>query len=288
MSHTHPQAHPRGHEHSHGTDHGHSHGTGTGHDHRRDHGHVHIHVPETQTVLYATAESANHEYLARATGYPVVADAREFSVLEYEHVVLVPACTSRDLTAITQAAQAMRWLKERAADRALILAEPLSGDTYAIARMRHHIRSLAGLTDALLFISATVDPFADAELLRRVRLARQFSESVEVDVAFDDVAAAPSEPWPTPQSAMRRLNMLGLESITSIRADLYEDPTGKQRSLFKETALRAAVVASVDKARHRAAHGDDGIAAGLLADHGAGFAHSHGDEDHDHGHRHYH
>ncbi|QNH96674.1 hypothetical protein [Corynebacterium anserum] len=245
-------------------------------------------MPETQTVLYATAESANHEYLSRATGYPVVADARELSALEHEHITLVPACTSRDLSAITQAAQTMRWLKERDAHRTLIVAEPLSGDTYAIARMRHHIRSLAGKADALLFVSATVNPFADAELIRRVRLARQFSEDVEVDVAFDDVASSPSEAWPTPLAAAQRLNMLGLESITFIRADLYEDPLGEQRTLFKDTALRAAVVASVERARHRAGHGDDGIATGLLADHGAGFAHSHGDEDHDHTHHHHH
>lgn len=250
--------------------------------------HHHVHVPETQTVLYATAESASHEYLERATGCPVVVNARELSALDHEHIILVPACTSRDLTAITQAAQALRWLKERNPDRTLVLAEPFSGDTYAIARMRHHIRTLAGDVDALLFVSATVDPFADAELLRRVRLARQFSEDVEVEVAFDNVASAPSLAWPTPPTAIERLNKLGLETIQTVRADLFEDPTGEQLPLFKETALKAAVVASEEKARHRAAHGDDGIAAGLLADHGAGFAHSHGDEDHDHDHGHGH
>lgn len=250
--------------------------------------HSHVHLPQTRTVLYATAESANHDYLERATCCPVVANARELSALDCEHIVLVPACTSRDLTAITQAAQALQWLKDRSPERTLILAEPLSGDTYAIARMRHHIRSLAHKADALLFIATTVDPFADAELLRRVRLARQFSEDVEVEVAFDDVAGAPSLAWPTPQAALSRLAKLGLENVATVRADLYCDPAGEQQALFKETALRAAVVASNDKALHRAAHGDDGIAAGLLADHGAGFAHSHGEDDHDHGHAHGH
>lgn len=250
--------------------------------------HSHIHIPETCTVLYATAESPSHEYLAQATGCPVVANARELSALDEQHIVLVPACTARDLTAITQAAQALQWLKARDPERTLILAEPLSGDTYAIARMRHHIRALAEDADALLFVAATVDPFADAELVRRVRLARQFSEEVEVEVAFDDAAGSPSLPWPTPPAARERFAKLGLDKIATIRADLYCDPLGEQKVLFKATGLKAALLASKEKAVHRAAHGDDGIAAGLLADHGAGFAHSHGDEDHDHGHGHSH
>lgn len=126
-THTNGHTHPHGHEqavsyaHSHGNSSGHSHAHmhGRGHAQMQGHGHAHkhAHVPETQTVLYATAESANHEYLSRATGYPVVADARELSALEHEHITLVPACTSRDLSAITQAAQTMRWLKERDAHR---------------------------------------------------------------------------------------------------------------------------------------------------------------------------
>lgn len=255
--------------------------------------HSHFQIPATQTLLYATAESGNHAYLAHATGSPVVANARELAAVDAQHLVIVPASTSRDLTATTQAAQALQWMKKHDPDRTLLLAEPLSGDTYAIAQMRHHLRKLAGEADAVIFISATVDPFADAELFRRVRLARQFSEDLEVEIAFDDVAAAPNSAWPMLGDAEERLRKLGCRHIRKVRADLYSDPEGQQVGLFKETALRAAVVASVEKARHRAAHGEDGIEAGLLADHGAGFAHSHGDEEgeghshaHPHGHHH--
>ena len=257
--------------------------------------HSHFEIPGTQTVLYATAESASHSYLAHATGFPVVSNARELASLTAEHLVVVPASTSRDLTATTQAAQALQWMKKRESGRTLLLAEPLSGDTYAIAQMRHHLRKLAGEAGAVIFVSATVDPFADAELFRRVRLARQFSEDLEVEIAFDEVAAAPNIAWPKPGEAEERLIKLGFRHIRKVRADLYSDPEGRQVELFKETALRAAVVASAEKARHRAAHGEDGIEAGLLADHGAGFAHSHGDEEgeghsraHPHGHHHSH
>lgn len=249
--------------------------------------HSHLTVPDTHTVLFATAESAGYAYLADATDCPVVTSARELSALEAEHLVVVPASTNRDLTATTQAAQALKWLKARCPHRTVILSEPLSGDTYAIARMRHHIRALAGAADAVLFVAATINPFADAELLRRVRLAQQYSESVAVEVAFDDVAGAPSLPWPTPESALDKLAALGFDNVRQVRADLYGGPDCAQEPLFKSTSLRAAVLASAERARHLAAHGEDGIAAGLLADHGAGFAHSHGEE-HSHSHTHSH
>lgn len=86
--------------------------------------------------------------------------------------------------------------------------------------MRHYIRSLAHKAGSLLFVAATVDPFADAELLRRVRLARQFSEDVEVEVAFDDIAGAPSLAWPTPPAALSRLAKLRLDEVAAVRVDL--------------------------------------------------------------------
>lgn len=251
--------------------------------------HTHLESAEPRTVLYATAESANHDYLHHVTGAPVVTNARELSALGIEHFTLVPACTGRDLTSITQAAQALQWLKQHSPDRTLLLADPLSNATYAIARMRHHIRALAREAEAIVFVSATVDPFADAELFRRVRLACQFSEDIAVEVAFDDAAHAPNIAWPKPAEVEKKLHKLGKDNICYVRADLYKDPEGHHMGLFKETALRAAAGASAEKARHKAAHGDDGIGTGLLADHGAGFAHSHGnDHEHSHGHSHRH
>ncbi|MCX2162647.1 hypothetical protein [Corynebacterium auriscanis] len=180
-------------------------------------------------------------------------------------------------------------MKRHNPSRTLLLAEPISGDTYAIAQMRHHIRKLSEDADALIFVSATVDPFADAELFRRVRLAQQYSEKIEVGVAFDEVAPVSNPAWPTVKAVQQRLERLNCVSIRRVRADLYHDPKGQDIDLFKPTALRAAVTTAVEKARHRAEHGDDGISAGLMADHGAGFAHSHGSGDgegHSHGHGH--
>ncbi|HAJ52717.1 MAG TPA: hypothetical protein DCM55_10170, partial [Corynebacterium variabile] len=146
--------------------------------------------------------------------------------------------------------------------------------------------------DAVLILAKTVDPFADAELLRRVRLARQFSEDLEVEVAFEGS-------WPTLEKARERLRLLGAHDVVEFRADLAlgedREDAGTAEPLFRASALATAVERAAHTAVHLARdHHDDGIAVGLLADHAAGFAHSNGDEDHSpshprsHGHSHSH
>lgn len=253
------------------------------------------------TVLYAGAEASasstvassvaspapsSASELAEATGTPVVTGPRDLApYLEQarrrdEPLVVLPAGTDRDLTSVTQAAQALQWAKRSGTP--VVLGPSLVDATRAIAEMRRHLRTARG-RDAVLFLARTVDPFADAELLRRVRLARQFSEDVEVEVAFEGS-------WPTPEQARDRLRLLGAREVTEVRADLVlgGDAVGAT-PLFRASALATAVERASHTALHLLRdHGDDGIAAGLLADHATGFAHSHGEEDHGHTHPHVH
>ena len=174
----------------------------------------------------------------------------------------------------------------------MVLGPSLIDATRAIAELRRHLRAVVPDHDGVLFLARTVDPFADAELVRRVRLARQFSEDLEVEVAFEGS-------WPEPDVARDRLHRLGARQVAGIRADLaLGEDAGTAEPLFRDAALATAVQRAVHTAVHLAGdHHDDGIAAGLLADHGTGFAHSHGDGDghththshsHSHGHSHTH
>lgn len=239
------------------------------------------------TVLYAGAEAPTPDALAATSGVPVVTGPRDLSRFTEQAkakdatLVVIPAGTNRDLTSITQAAQALQWAQRQGAR--VVLGPSLIDATRAIAELRRHLRAAAKDHDAVLFHAATVDPFADAELLRRVRLAQQFSEQLLVEVAFEGS-------WPSVDTARERLRLLGATRVADIRADLaLGDGDGPAEPLFRAASLATAA----DRASHTALHlandhDDDGLAAGLLADHETGFAHSHGDEGHSHSHSHSH
>lgn len=239
---------------------------------------------ESLTVLYAGAEVPTPAALQDATGVPVVTGPRDLARHAEQArtqdvpLVVVPAGTGRALTSVTQAAQALQWAQRSGTQ--VVLGPSLIDATRAIAEMRRHLRAAATSHDGVLFRANTVDPFADAELMRRVRLAQQFSEDLLVEVAFDGS-------WPSPATARERLGLLGGTSVAEIRADLGADGG---IPLFRPSSLATAVQRASHTALHLLRdHHDDGIAAGLLADHATGFAHSHGDEDgHAHSHAHSH
>lgn len=239
---------------------------------------------ESLTVLYAGAEAPTPSSLQDATGVPVVTGPRDLARHAEQArtqdvpLVVVPAGTGRALTSVTQAAQALQWAK-RSGTR-VVLGPSLIDATRAIAEMRRHLRAAAKDHDAVLFRANTVDPFADAELLRRVRLAQQYSEDLLVEVAFEGS-------WPSVDTARDRLGLLGATNVTAIRADLGADGG---TALFRPSSLATAVERAAHMALHLLRdHHDDGIADGLLADHATGFAHSHGDEGgHEHSHSHSH
>ncbi len=106
--------------------------------------------------------------------------------------------------------------------------------------------------------------------------------------------------------AVERCRRLGMEEMVVVPADLARSsPVARHLDeasdagewqgvrffgpLVSDSSLAGTVAVRLAEARHRLAHGDDGIAAGLMADHGHGYAHSHAVEGTDqHGHRHSH
>lgn len=250
---------------------------------------------DTQVIVFATAEAPQRKQLAEQGGFPVATSTRELTELieatQSSQVVVVPASTGRDLTAITQVAQTLTWLKSSGSAPQLLLAAPIFNDTYTIAYLRKRIRSATQRgSDAIAFVAQAVDPFADAELFRRVRLAEQYSEKIQVALCFDAALPTKADVFPTVEQTAHTLEKLGATRVELARADLGMWEDGEQRfDLCGARALHTAIHLSAHNAQHAAEHGDDGLAAGLLADHAAGFAHSHGDEDgHAHQHEHSH
>ena len=238
-------------------------------------------------ILYAGPEVPEPQKLCALLELPIATTGRELEdVLRATNsttattITVVPMSTGRDLTSITQAAQALRWFRDQNPGSSVCIAAPVVNDTYTIAQYRKHIRALAPQVDGVIFLSQAVDPFADAELVRRLRLAQHYSEQVSVEVAFDGT-------WPTLDTTRDRLARLDCDSVAVVRAD-FGVAGGDQQALFSPGALRTAVRLAAETAEHMLHHGDDGIAAALLADHEQGFAHSHGDEDHSHSHGHSH
>ncbi len=268
-------------------------------------------VPDAAFAVATGTRELESALLAAVQPNVAVATDPETGVLQ---VVVVPMCTGRDLTTITHAAQSVQWFKRNNPGASVVLAMPPVNDTYAIAALRGWLRkraaaaaaagddgmlsgaaSIEGVQDraagwAAVVIADAVDPFADAELLRRVRLAQQFSIGVPVEVAFEGDGG-----WPTVADVRERivkLNGAGVDMFM-VRGDLGMSPGAD--GLLSDRALQQAVAVAVQEAVHRWQHGDDGIGWGLLADHDTGFAHSHGDDgahghthEHAHGHGHTH
>ncbi|HIW96411.1 MAG TPA: hypothetical protein H9867_08045 [Candidatus Corynebacterium gallistercoris] len=231
-------------------------------------------------ILYGGSEVPEPQKISALLDLPITSTGRELEDLlrDVETATVVPMSTGRDLTSITQAAQTLRWFRDGHPEVSVCISGPVVNDTYTIAQYRKHIRDLASQVDGVIFLSQAVDPFADAELVRRLRLAQHYSEQVAVEVAFEGT-------WPALESTRDRFVHLGCTSVAVVRADFGVAGEG-QRALFSSGALRTAVRLAADTAEHMLHHGNDGIAAALLADHDQGFAHSHGDEEHGHSHAH--
>lgn len=177
------------------------------------------HAPSTNIILYAGAEAPNPSRLGHDLGLPIATSGRELqqlliasSITAPTPTVVIPASTGRDLASVTHAAQVARWCRDTDLKQYVAVAQPVVNHTYTIAQYRKHLRALAGQVDAVVFLAAAADPFADAELFRRVRLAQQFSEHLPVEIAFEGT-------WPALPEVRERLQRLGHASCAVVRAD---------------------------------------------------------------------
>lgn len=209
-------------------------------------------------------------------------------------VAVVPMTWGRDPVMVADTARTLRWLNAGAGAGRIALAEELGTPDHLVALMRMAATEAVARRPgtAVLLAAHAAGPFDDAELHRLAHLVRTHGTGAEVGVAClsgpDDLARA-----------VDRLRRLGAGPVVVVPAGFaravpgVEDLEGTTFAgpLLPEPVLVDLVRRRAGQALHLLGHGDDGIEAGLMADHGHGYAHSHGvegDGGHHHGHDHAH
>ncbi|MDX2358484.1 hypothetical protein [Dietzia sp. PP-33] len=203
-------------------------------------------------------------------------------------VVVVPMTFGRAPAVIADSARTLRDVRGRADGARLALAAPLGDATMLVTRLRAAIRRHPEAASVLV-VSPAIDPFADAELFRLARLARQYGHPGLVEVAFH----GGSEPDPDLAGGLARLDALGGGRPLLVPATLAPAPVtgrdlpGEGEHLLGPAVLRSIIDTRVREAVHRWDHGahgpdgpdgpdgSDGIDPALDAEDGHGYAHSH-------------
>ncbi|WP_051191932.1 hypothetical protein [Microbacterium luticocti] len=220
-------------------------------------------------------------------------DLIEQSLTAGGEVVVVPMTFGRNPTMVADAAKTAAWLAAKHPGR-LAFAAPFGQPDHLIAWLRTaaHRAVARHDADALLIVGAHSDPFDEAELFRIAHLVRTHGGIANVEAALADDADEL-------EAAAERMRRLGAQTVAGVPAGFAaEIPVCRVADvgpLMSDTAITRQVRDRVHDALHALrGHGDDGIAAGLDADHGHGYAHSHafeeasGSHPHTHGHGHHH
>ncbi|WP_063770571.1 sirohydrochlorin chelatase [Streptacidiphilus carbonis] len=191
-------------------------------------------------------------------------------------VCVLPMTLGRDPRLIADTARTLRWLSGPDSGGRIALTEPFGTPSHLIGWLR--AAAGRGVGDrpedtAVLVTAPAAGPFEDAELFHVARLARQYRTHRWVEVAFEggdpDVA-----------EGVERCRRLGARQVVLLPAAFGPPPDvpGSEHGgpLLTRRAITGVLQARVTVARERLAHGENGIAAGLDAEHGHGFPHSHG------------
>ncbi|MFD8706902.1 sirohydrochlorin chelatase [Kitasatospora sp. NPDC059648] len=203
-------------------------------------------------------------------------------------VCVVPMTLGRDPKLVADTARALRWLAAGEGCGRLALTAPFGAAGHLVGWLRAAAAS-AGSGDAVLVTAPAAGPFEDAELFRIARLVRQYGRHRTVEVAFAGGDPGPAE-------GVERCRLLGADRITAVPASfgpalpegLRDGGVRDGGPLLRPSAIAGVVAARTAAALHLLGHGEDGIAAGLDAEHGHGYVHSHGpaEDHHDHHHSH--
>lgn len=259
--------------------------TGHAHSHSNAHSHSHAHTdPATARIVAALGpESEGMPDLGIPAARPgrdladVVTGLAHTPAGEGGVVVVVPMTFGRAPTVIADAARTLRDVRGRLPGGARVaLAAPFGDATLLVSRLRAVIRRHGAVRSALV-VSRAIDPFADAELYRVARLARQYGRPGLVEVAFH----GGDEPDPDLGEGLERVRTLGGGRPALVSATLAPAPVtgldlpGEGVPLFGAAPIRSVLDTRVADAVHRLDHGDDGIDAAHDAEDGHGYAHSH-------------
>ncbi|MFH9348961.1 sirohydrochlorin chelatase [Kitasatospora sp. NPDC017646] len=226
-------------------------------------------------------------HAAAPAGRPLTEAVRSALAAGDAPVCVVPMTLGRDPKLVADTARALRWLAAGEGRGRLALTAPFGAAEHLIGWLRAAAVS-AGSGDAVLVTAPAAGPFEDAELFRIARLVRQYGRHRLVEVAFAGGDPAPAE-------GAERCRLLGADRITVVPASFGPAlPAGLRGlrgdlrdggPLLRPSAIAGVIAARTSAALHLLGHGEDGILAGLDAEHGHGYAHSHGPgEDHHHGH----
>lgn len=211
-----------------------------------------------------------------------------------EVVVVVPMTFGRNPTMVSDAAKTLQWLGSKHPGR-IALAAPFGQADHLTAWLRTAANRAHAADErtALLVAAPRSNPFDEAELHRLAYLVSAHGAADEVGVAIADDAEGMD-------AAARRLRLLGADRVVAVPAGFASVLPGTQAEsaapLMSDAAVVRVVRTRVRDALAALAAGHDGIADGLLADHGHGYAHSHafdldggaGGHTHPHGHSHPH
>ncbi|MFF0408924.1 cobalamin biosynthesis protein CbiX [Kitasatospora sp. NPDC004745] len=241
--------------------------------------------------LAALVEREPTVHAAAAVGRPLAEAVRSALAAADGPVCVVPMTLGRDPGLVADAARALRWLADGEVRGRLALTEPFGGRDHLVG----WLRAAAGAHDAdgadgpgpggaLLVTAPAAGPFEDADLFRTARLVRQYGRHRWVEVAF-------AGGDPDPAEGAERCRLLGARTVTAVPASfgpaLRAGLPGVRDGgpLLGPAAIAGVVAARTAAALHLLGHGEDGILAGLDAEHGHGYAHSHGPGGtHTHGH----
>ncbi|MET0674155.1 MAG: hypothetical protein ABWY37_11760 [Microbacterium pygmaeum] len=254
-------------------------------------------TPRVRTILVGGHESADGAHLVRLEALledtRTARPGRQFhnqvseALSAGETVVVVPMTFGRNPTMIADTAKTLRWLGSRHPHH-LALAAPFGTTDHLTAWVRTAANTVrAEQADAALVVVAPrSNPFDEAELHRIAYLAATHGAADEVFPAIldSDRALAP---------VIDRLQRLGLTRSAIVPAGFASTATeafgaGEYAGarfagpLMSDAAIARTVRTRVADALTALAAGHDGIAAGLDADHGHGYAHSHAFEESGH------
>lgn len=195
--------------------------------------------------------------------------------------VVLPMTLGRDPRLVADTARTVRWAARGEHAGRVALAPPFGTADHLVGWLRVACRGLdSDPGTAVLITAPAADPFDDAELHRVAALVRAHGARRIVEVGL----RAPSGEL---YDGLDRCRRLGARRVAIVPAELAERADAAT-PLLAPAVIAGVVAERVRVACHRlAAHGDDGVMAGLTAGHVHGFAHSHGDghvHAHDHAH----
>lgn len=210
-----------------------------------------------------------------------------------ETVAVVPMTFGRNPTMVADTAKTLHWLAAKHPGR-IALTAPFGTIDHLTAWLRTAANAVrAEDADAALVVwAARSNPFDEAELHRVAYLAATHGAAEEMFPAIVDEAQGL-------RPIVERLRRLGRERVALLPAGFAHRAPEEVGSgaladvrfagpLMTDAAIARVVRTRVAAAMDDLAAGHDGIAAGLDADHGHGYAHSHAFEESQGGHPHTH